>query len=448
MKKTFTLMLLVLATLGAKAENEIIAVLIGETALDWSDAVKLPIGTLTGIAENDYLYFLMDESSVKLQYWDGSQNQAIEGATSPYKVSNTMATALQSNDLRIQQNNKIWFVGYGPALSYGTASDNIITSDIVGESFYTWSEDIKNNIKLFDKIQFTIAPNNTGTGKFAIKHGDGSWETYYPDTDVSGEQTIEWSITSLQALRYIKSDKIWFGDPSESPNKNLKITSIKYIPCNNKIIVRLQSSIKSYVKLDETPANATIQLNRSFKQYWNTLCLPFDASVSSIAADARAYTFSGASNDKISLTQVAGGIMTAGTPYMVYLENAVTAPITFENVTVTANTPGTSSTFNGLTFTGNYTAGQTFSGYGLIDNTFKAPNGGSAKLKAFSAYLAGSYSAGAPSFNIVTDDNTTGITDIITNNPENNDTYNLQGMRLGKAKKGIYVKNGKKVIIK
>lgn len=46
----------------------------------------------------------------------------------------------------------------------------------------------------------------------------------------------------------------------------------------------------------------------------------------------------------------------------------------------------------------------------------------------------------------VINNNGTGIETITTTRPENNKTYNLQGIEVGDNYKGVVIKNGKKIV--
>ena len=69
-------------------------------------------------------------------------------------------------------------------------------------------------------------------------------------------------------------------------------------------------------------------------------------------------------------------------------------------------------------------------------------------------YTPGSEGAPIRGFVIGEDDNTTGIDVITINGIDTNDSkvddsvYNLMGRKVSKPAKGIYIKNGKKIIIK
>jgi hypothetical protein len=88
--------------------------------------------------------------------------------------------------------------------------------------------------------------------------------------------------------------------------------------------------------------------------------------------------------------------------------------------------------------------------YILQNGVFKKATGD--KLKAGKAYLTTTYdvtASGAPSLAIVIDGETTGISEIEKMRNVGNETfYDLQGRKVAQPTKGLYIVNGKKVVIK
>lgn len=90
----------------------------------------------------------------------------------------------------------------------------------------------------------------------------------------------------------------------------------------------------------------------------------------------------------------------------------------------------------------------------LMDNKFKYSSG-SSKLKAFRAYfdfynkLEGYKTASAPAITLDIDGNTTGISALELDADKTADSYyTVQGLQVAQPAKGLYVVNGRKVIIK
>ena len=185
----------------------------------------------------------------------------------------------------------------------------------------------------------------------------------------------------------------------------------------------------------EIAANATV-----------TACYP--AAVATIPDGLKVYEFTGYESNTITMTSVTS--MAANTPYIIMNTTDAAVDLVVEgtgdfSISTTKATPG-NVVKGGATFHGNY-RDLTSDGtqYILKGNEVKKANG--AKIGSFRAYFTGV--AAASSARAIFDDGVTGINNI--QNVEkvlNGKFYNLQGQEVKNPTKGIYIVNGKKVIIK
>ena len=84
---------------------------------------------------------------------------------------------------------------------------------------------------------------------------------------------------------------------------------------------------------------------------------------------------------------------------------------------------------------------------GTIGFWWGAANGGAFALDANKAYLAVPATVEARE-GFVFGDETTGINNVNANVNENQEVYDLQGRRVAQPTKGLYIVNGKKVLVK
>lgn len=195
--------------------------------------------------------------------------------------------------------------------------------------------------------------------------------------------------------------------------------------------------------------------------YWNTLCLPFslsqgDVEMSELAgADIRQLSSSSLSSDgtlTLNFSEVSS--ITAGTPYIIKWNEGshIVDPI-FTGVTISANEPGYKE--GDYMFTGCFVPtgidGQEYLYLGA-DNYLYYPSE-SVTIGAFHAYfVAGNSQAEAKAFvlNFDDDNETTGIKQISNLSNLSNSYFTLDGRRLNDkpATPGLYIINGKKVVIK
>ena len=202
-----------------------------------------------------------------------------------------------------------------------------------------------------------------------------------------------------------------------------------------------------------TAGTFNVTLTHTFAAGWNTVCLPFDFALSNLGEGAKALAFTAYDNGTKTLTfsPVEGETLTAGVPYVVYVENAISEAFALTDVTV-GTTAGNAS-FNDVSFVGTY-APVTFSEidgdqYGLTAAGKIAKASDKAKMKGFRAYFNGVPAGARVVF--VGDDDTTSISEELRVNSEEFATavYNLQGQKVENLKKGqLYIVNGKKTVIK
>ena len=195
-----------------------------------------------------------------------------------------------------------------------------------------------------------------------------------------------------------------------------------------------------------TAGTFEVSLTRTFAaDSWNTVCLP--VAVASVAdtfgENAAAYEFTGFNGQTLSFSKVAA--LEAGTPYIIYVENAISS-LSFTNAEVVATagnvTQGTA------TFQGTYAPIADMSGkYGVTSKNTIAKGKSGSSIKGFRAYFEGDNLSNA---RINAIDESTGISRVFAADEVLGDqrVYNLNGQHVENAKKGVYIVNGKKVVIK
>lgn len=227
---------------------------------------------------------------------------------------------------------------------------------------------------------------------------------------------------------------------------------------------------------DETEVPAAIsdvdvKVNRTLKaDMWNTIVLPFAISSSQIAtvfgAGTEVASFSSAdvtradgktTEIRVNFTSLVGD-MAAHTPYIIKVPTALTE-FMVENVTITASADPTINMGDEeeyFKFVGTYTTNTIIPDGGLFlsDNNFKY-SAGTSKLKAFHGYfnffrkLYGYKTAAAPAVRLDVDGISTGISaQKHVSGMAVDSYYNLQGQKIAQPTKGLYIVNGKKIIIK
>ena len=209
--------------------------------------------------------------------------------------------------------------------------------------------------------------------------------------------------------------------------------------------------------LDETVAPEAltagvqdVELKYNVKAGWNTIALPFAVTDLSVFGEgAKAYELTGYNDGALNFK--AAETLKAGSPYVLYVETAAEANVNFkfEGVDITATEPATVG-FNDAKFVATYApmaAGTMTGKYGVVPSTGKIQKGSAnASMKGFRAYFE--LPAGANARMIIDGEDVTAISSIITDTEHGNAIYNLNGQRVNAATKGVYIINGKKMIIK
>ena len=211
---------------------------------------------------------------------------------------------------------------------------------------------------------------------------------------------------------------------------------------------------------------ATITYDRTLTEKLNTLVLPFNTTKEEIGATyVLAYTGTTEENDALTLNFEEVEEMEANVPYAIIIEGEdVTLPV-FENKTIVEPNDLTVSDAN-FSFVGTYTDfGRQNSIVKLGDyiagvTSFKKAAGGN-RIAAYRAYFRQETETGAKLvFNFAGHD-ISNVGDLVSEDggfvdginqasieSANSEVYNLQGIRVKKANKGVYIQNGKKVVIK
>ena len=216
--------------------------------------------------------------------------------------------------------------------------------------------------------------------------------------------------------------------------------------------------------LNETSSDAVVAgtydnltLQRQIAAGWNTVCLPFDITniETFFGTGAKAYDFTSYTDGELGFTKV--DELSGSYPYIVYVPNAITEDIELHNITIDNSDATPFYRYqSGAYFRGTYApiaAGgwtktvDTDVIYGVSGAGKIAPAQASTTMKGFRAYF--DLPEGSEARLSLYDD-ATGITTVLNAKDLNSDgkLYNLNGQRVENAHKGLYIVNGRKVVVK
>ena len=204
--------------------------------------------------------------------------------------------------------------------------------------------------------------------------------------------------------------------------------------------------------------NVFVELTRSFvANNWNTVCLPFvpsaEQAIELFGSGYKLAKFTESGTDKMTFTTIdlENEDFVAGKPYLVYpTANLSHSNKVLANVSIT-ETEGSENEDSGYKFKGSFeptTFSENLNLYRFIasGNELKTPT--VSTLKSLRCYFEYPSGGNARSFTIDEEGGTTGINAVNGEGFMVNGYYNLNGQRVAKPTKGLYIVNGKKVVIK
>lgn len=222
------------------------------------------------------------------------------------------------------------------------------------------------------------------------------------------------------------------------------------------------SNVLNEVTINEFVAqsNVDVQLKRSLTPaQWNTFCVPFtiskDVITEKFGAGTLVYTFGSMTGNVMNFT--ASTTIEAGKPYIVKPTKEVVDP-TFTGVNIVESDPVKLGA-DGFFMQGTYGAKTdlTTDGTNLFlgdGNKFYKPSGTTtARMKGLRAFFIVPQGTNLAALRANIDGATTAIDELATvvEQPADNRIYNLQGQFVGTSFEGlhgVYVQNGKKVLVK
>ena len=341
-----------------------------------------------------------------------------------------------------------------PTLKYSTTSGkNCIEFGSSGSCAVTVTLDGK-QMKAGSIIILEYYTGSAGSRGFYLANAAGTTKATFSKT-TSGTYTESYKVVADDGLAGYSSFLI-------KRNNNAYLNSVTVVNCEAKPTLALDEEATSYSPV--ASSNTDVTLTRTLSSsYYNTICLPFDINIAdSPLAGAEVLEFSSVDGTTLKFTAVST-TMEAGVPYLVKPTADVVNP-TFTSVDVKAVAAATVTKANAedkeFSFKGTYTT--------VTLNTDKThqflntstPQGFSypsdavhATMKGLRAYfvIPADVISASRSLEIDIDGISTGINIVNGEGLKVNGSdvyYDLQGRRVLYPTKGLYIVNGKKVIVK
>lgn len=353
----------------------------------------------------------------------------------------------------------------------GTGTEDLFS---IGEDILTFKANNIHMYKTTGGISAYVAGNHVGRGitSFGPSPFDGnilrvelSSEKGFVVNDVVifSKEVINQYSEQYYSKQFFSLSNIQVGS-GEGTNQEsrAKYNYISVATNDYQTATEKSSNVLNEVTINEFVAqsNVDVQLKRSLTPaQWNTFCVPFTISADVIAekfgVGTLVYTF-GSMNGNV-MNFKASTTIEAGKPYIVKPTKTVVDP-TFTGVNIVEIDPVKSGE-NGFYMQGTYGAKTdlTTDGTNLFlgeGNKFYKPAGATtAKMKGMRAFFIVPQGTNLAALRANIDGATTAIDELTTvvEQPTDNRIYNLQGQFVGTSFEGlhgVYVQNGKKVLVK
>lgn len=318
--------------------------------------------------------------------------------------------------------------------------DNIVLEDnptVNGNSLWSAADG-----SLTDKLELT-----GGYFKTECSNVDNGWEKIYIDDFAKLNDKLSAKVTSID-MRNASTLGVDINKFFENKNPNTIVYAYEHYEHANVVVGDNGTGIADNLELTDAnafnaPENFTatnVKLTRSLKNDINSFVLPFYVSARELGA-SKVATYKDYTLGKYANFDTAESV-DANTPFLTIGANEA-SELTFTNKGIVA-TPETL----GTDFVGVYAPQGAEGKYGIDDNGKIHRGGAGATIAAFHAYL--NVTTGSAPAAVAFDGSTvTAINGIAADKVADTAVYDLSGRRVnGKLNKGLYIMNGKKVVVK
>lgn len=307
-----------------------------------------------------------------------------------------------------------------------------------------------NGGSLWDAKESTLRDNLNLTGSYfktECRNVDNNWDKITIDDFVELNKKLSADVTSID-MRKASTLGVDINKFFENKNPNTIVYANENYKHANVVVGDNGNGIADNLELTDAyafnaPENFTatnVKLTRSLQNDINSFVLPFYVSAEDLGCKVATYKGRDALNYANFGTVDGVG---ANTPFLT-IGAKEASELTFTNKGIVA-TPVTL----GDDFVGVYTPQGAEGKYGIDDKGLLHKGGKDATIAAFHAYLNVINPASAPARVAINGSILTAINGVTADKVANTAVYDLSGRRVyGKLQKGLYIMNGKKVVVK
>lgn len=309
--------------------------------------------------------------------------------------------------------------------------DNIVLEDIPtvnGESLWDFADG-----SLTGKLELT-----GGYFKSECSNVDNSWEKIYIDDFAKLNEKLSADVTSIDMRKAstlgVDINQFFFKNPNTIVYADAAYDHANVVVGGNAASLELTDAYAFNAPEDFTAKS--VKLTRSLQKGINSFVLPFAVTADELGADKVA-TYQNCTLGEVANFETAESV-NANTPFLTTdAKEASELNFTSKSIVATPETLGTD-------FVGVYTRTKAEGKYGIDEKGNLHKGGADAYVNPFHAYLNVEGVA-----SVAFDGSVTAINNIAADKVANTAVYDLSGRRVnGKLQKGLYIMNGKKVVVK
>ena len=424
----------------------------------WTNATKTDYYTITNNSESsvNVVAAISGTDAASFSVSPSEAQDIAAGGTQTYTISYTY----NSNSLG-EKNASITFT---PDDDETNAITKNISATAVSDNApkLTITPDEDTNLGNVYSGSTTYTVTNTGTGSMTVNIASDNSDFALDKTtienlahDESETFTVTYTFAATVEKLGLNSANITVTptyDVDDAKTYAVSATSNATMTLDEDNPTTVNYGSKTYLHVKYTPSEG-----------WNTISMPFVLrnttmdNMSIIFGDSwNAYTLSSYNNGTLTFSKVSSSaVVNNAIPYLVYIASAPSHPngVLLSDISTTGNTAGSTvksdATFQGTYVTKSFVENDNWYGVTPAGKVMKAGTG--ASVKGYRAYFTGVSAPAGARINIVLDEGdgeTTDLGFVKMVDPEAKEVYNLKGQRVQKGSKGIYIVNGRKVVIK
>ena len=441
------------ATKGlASAESENMAFEAGTEIV-----LNTPAWTKTGYSEGVSTVTLADNQSDKLL------NPA---STIKYQINDgeeqTYSAAISVND---GETLKYWSVatGYtdspkGSVVANAPSADPIYLNETYNGSdagITVNTEEVVTTIGGGSTPYYYMYANAAHVSDNLITSTTGASNWMLRSTGIYAGNTINYALRNVQKNDIVTVTVVW-GNEQPTPTATDGTLDVWNSTAGSKYVFKVTSTMGNFrFSLGRYASVKSITVQRALatpgatvgSTGYATFAADVDLDLSTLTSGFKAYFASAASNGKVTMTKATNEKIAAGEGLFIEGSGAFTITETRDD---TDDVDNYLVAGNGVT--GGIVKESGFDKYVLAADgesvSFFLINATPATVATNKAYLKVPSSGGSARLAIVFDNDPTGISTIENNSKDMNGYYNLNGQRVAQPAKGLYIVNGKKVIMK